>query len=197
MVVEEIVDIQLIHSLAWNECDYDDQYYDDELYDDHRITGFPNGGIVHAPNTPTLPPIERVRRISLSTSPSRQRKDSFPRSSHSGLTTRSSDSNCLVAGANPPPPNRYQKDTGRKMSITEYHRYQQGMVNAQYLKHGINPVIDDSIPVNFEHFNNNPSRMGLQVQEEYKTNLSISGNVNAPSIRSKRLSTIDRSYTPP
>lgn len=173
----------------WNEYEYDDcnpnGYYDDELYDnENRIINIPGGDLPPVPNTPT----ERMRRVSLNTSSPRPRNDSFSRM-YSGSTTttrRSNDSNRLVAGANPPP-NKHQKEATKKMSTSEYHRYQQEMVITQYLKHGISPIVDDSIPVHSEPLNNNsrgPTLMQVQ-----------SMMVNVPSTRPKRLSVIDRGYS--
>ncbi|CAG8628237.1 8162_t:CDS:2, partial [Funneliformis mosseae] len=101
------------------------------------------------------------------------------KSNHSRSSSIKSDSNRLVAGANPPPSNRNQKAI-KRMSMNEYHKYQREMVSAQYLKHGINPVIDEYIPVNLEP---NPSRMG-STQRDF---------VNPTSTRlKKRLSVNDR-----
>ncbi|CAI2189035.1 17068_t:CDS:2, partial [Funneliformis geosporum] len=129
-----------------------------------------DGGIRHVP---TLSQTERIRRIN-------SIKSNHSRNDHlSRISSKRSDSK-LVAGANPPPPNKYQKGN-KKMSTNEYHKYQQEMVSAQYLKHGINPVIDESIP---DHFEPNLSRMGpTYVQREF---------MNAPSTRlKKRLSVKD------
>ncbi|CAG8500365.1 4981_t:CDS:2 [Funneliformis caledonium] len=119
-----------------------------------------------------FPLTERIRRVN------------SIKSNHSRSSSIKSDSNRLVAGANPPPSNRNQKAI-KRMSMNEYHKYQREMVSAQYLKHGINPVIDESIPVNLEP---NPSRMG-STQRDF---------VNPTSTRlKKRLSVNDRSCPPP
>ncbi|CAB4493005.1 hypothetical protein RhiirA1_465343 [Rhizophagus irregularis] len=172
-----------------NEYEYDDyniyEYYYDEMndgYGENRMINIPNDDLSNTP------PIEKMRRVSLNSSSPRPRNDSFSRM-YSGLTTtrRSNDSSTLVAGANPPPPNKYQKEATKRMSTSEYHKYQQEMVVAQYLKHGISPIIDDSTPVHSEPLSNNPRGPTLiQVQ---------SMMMNISSSRPKCLSVIDRGYS--
>jgi hypothetical protein len=174
----------------WNEYEYDNYnlngYYYDEMndgYGENRIINIPpNGDLRNTSST------ERMHRASLNIS-SRPRNESFSRM-YSGLTTttrRSNDSNRLVAGANPPHPNKYQTEATKRMSTSEYHKYQQEMVIAQYLKHGISPIIDDSIPVHSEPLSNNPRGPTLLQVQSMMMNIS--------STKSKRLSVIDRGYS--
>ncbi|RIA94473.1 hypothetical protein C1645_760050 [Glomus cerebriforme] len=160
-----------------NEYEYNDYYHNrycnNELYnnyDKNQITNISDCDIPFVSNTSS---IERIRRISLNTLP--------PHSKNSKMSsdlTRRRRSN-FVVGANPPL-NKYQKEATKKMSTAEYHKFQQEMVTAQYLKYGINPIIDDSISIRSEPTFRNSTL--TQVQSKM---------VNMHSTRSKHFSLID------
>ncbi|CAG8517312.1 9048_t:CDS:2 [Diversispora eburnea] len=147
--------------------------------------------------TPTIP-TSRMRNLSLNMV--RPRTDSFTR--NVPPPRRASDGAVLALPIVPP----NEKDS-KRMSTFEYHRYQQELINAQYQRHGVNPLpVSDEQPIESPNPGRPSSLTLIQVSQEYKNNIStmveaVNAQPNNPrrlnelnenaQIRSKRLSYID------